>query len=138
MSEPNQFSYDGHVVLNVSVPQNYQCITQTASTNVPKPVGQIKILHLEHLIPINVICELDGNETVLTAYIDYTTNNVHLPQETITELCGAEDLFRATLVDFIANKNAEATQLYEEMYPPVIAEERYTIPVIPYTDEDDY
>ncbi len=103
MPDTADFAYDGHVVLSVK--------TQQA----PLSSQSIVIKKIENLIPINVTCEIDSEEHVLTAYIDYSTHAVYLPQETSTVLSDPE-MFKTRLVDYLVQGSEEYTRILEEEY----------------------
>jgi hypothetical protein len=125
MSERKDFVYDGHVALKLSSSQDQ------AKVRVAPPVQEILVTEIQHMIPINVACELDGEPSILTAYIDYTTNRVHIPSETTRELRGSDDLFREAIMNYLVYRNAEAVRRHEEMYPPQEMPEDYQVPEAP-------
>ena len=117
MSDKKDFTYDGHVTLNLSP--------------ITIPVQEISITSIEHMIPMNVKCTLDGTENVLTAYIDYKTNRIHLPKDTTSELRGSDELFRNLILDYFKGQSEEATRRYEEEFPPREASEFQDVPIPP-------
>lgn len=63
-------------------------------------MSEVRIIKVDHFIPINVSYEEGGVESVLTAYIDYGTNTVHLPKESCRMLAD-EPQFREKLAAFM-------------------------------------
>ncbi len=113
MAETKDYTYEGNVVLSLG---KTNC---SAETNCSKQ--EIVINNIQNMIPINAICTINGNDTTLTAYMDYATNSVNLPQETISQLSDPNN-FKDLILEYFANKKLEAERQYAEMYPPMDAE----------------
>lgn len=101
------------------------------------PVSEIIIYEIEHLMPINVSCSLDGKDVVVTAYFDHSTNRIHIPKETSWSLGGSEDLFRDAILSFYTAKTEEVVARHAMEYPPQVIEEEYGIPEMPEADEEE-
>jgi hypothetical protein len=100
------------------------------------PVAEITIASMEHMMPTNVVCTLDGIEHVLTIYMDYKNNKVHLPKDTLSELRGSDDLFREAISTFMTEQRNETMRKYEEEFPPQRAAEFPEVPQPPEEDEE--
>jgi adenine C2-methylase RlmN of 23S rRNA A2503 and tRNA A37 len=111
MSETADYAYDGHVVINAPKFGD-ESMDVILAVNAPQSIVVKKI---EHMIPINVSCVVDGKEKILTAYIDYSTNSVSLPYETIQSINRPED-FKRELVDYLVKGSEEYTRVHEEMH----------------------
>lgn len=76
---------------------------------------KIKILGVKNLIPIEVTCELDGIQQKITTYVDYSSNELSvpdMPQATVDKL--SKEFF-----DFIYKKTALPSDMFAEERPIV-------------------
>jgi hypothetical protein len=154
MSERKDYTYDGHVTLKVTPDKDHSTLSlvempqsQTMATfltsrfddHIKNKVNDIVILAIEHMIPVNISCTLDGADHVLTVYIDYKTSKIHLPKDTMSELHGSDEMFRESILTYLSDQRDEVMRRYEEEFPGRNASEfeTHTIPNPPQEEEED-
>lgn len=110
MADMTHFEYEGNVSIKI---------------NNRKPIPEIEILSVENLIPINVKCKVNGVETVASAYMDYTSNTVHVHKDEV-EVVGDADVFRQAILDFF-NRRDEEESAEAARQDDLMAQEHYRL-----------
>lgn len=95
MDEQAHYTYEGNVTLSAS--HLKQTLPSSAEAKVVRPV---EIIGIQHLIPIQVRCKQGDDLIIVSAYMDYSTNTVHLPPSSTTELDDPA-AFKAALAAYV-------------------------------------
>lgn len=95
MPDTAHFDYQGNATLGVGKGHD----DATVCAQGPR-LRALEIRRVAHLIPIQVHCTQGGDDLVVSAYMDYATNTVHLPPSSTSELDDAV-AFKAALAAFV-------------------------------------
>ena len=115
MPETANFTYEGNAVLRLS------------GSSAPKPQSnEIEVLSIDHLIPINVRLKFNGSETVVSAFIDYSTETVHVAPGEADHVGGDAEALKQAVIQFLHDR--EAREIAEqEAQEAEMAAEHYRI-----------
>ena len=95
----------------------------------------IEITNIQHMIPINVTCTVDGSTQVVTAFIDYGTQEIVVSSEANPSIQDMES-FKNSLSLYLANAEARMTEEME-VEVPSFEIPGYTLPTIPVIGEEE-
>lgn len=116
MSETANFTYEGNAVFKLS----------GSSDPPPAQKNEIEVLSIDHLIPINVRLKFNGGETVVSAFIDYTTETVYVSPGEAEHVGGDEEAVKQAVIQFLHDR--EAREIAEqEAQEAEMASEHYRI-----------